>query len=83
MKQAYNQLQHDKEATGERVGYYLVKGDQRYFISEKVNEAALNKVCDKVLSDKVGWNYWIDYSYGRMIDGNIAWVNIDQTDRFI
>ena len=71
------------EAQCLRRGYYLVKGAARYFVSETVDEAALNRVCDRVLSDAKGWNYWVDYSHGPSVTGAPAWANIDQTDRFI
>ena len=83
MKAAYAQLQKEKEATCERRGFYLVKGESRYFISEKVDERALQRVCDSVLSDAKGWDYWIDYSMGLDISRRVAWANIDQTDRFV
>ena len=71
------------EATCERPGYYLVKGGERHFISETVSEPALNRVCNRVLSEKKGWDYWVDYSFGRDVHGNVAWANLDQTARFI
>jgi hypothetical protein len=67
-------------------GYWLVRDSDksRFFISANINEGALNKVCDRVLSDKDGWGYWIDRSLGMNIQGtHIAWVNIDHTDLFI
>ena len=68
---------------GLRQGYYLVKGESRHYISATVSEHALNRVATRVLSDKVGWNYWVDYSHGADVFGNPAWANIDQTDRFL
>lgn len=64
-------------------GYYVVKGDHRYFVSTNVNEPALNRVCEKVCSDTKGWNYWVDYCHGPDVHGNPAWANVDMTDRFI
>ena len=75
--------ERERERARTRPGYYLVKGDARYFISESVNPAALNRVADKVLSDRAGWNYWIDYLHGRDIRGNPHWSNVDQSDHFI
>jgi hypothetical protein len=71
------------EAAGTRRGYYLVKGDTRHFVSENVNEISLNRVADRVLSDAKGWDYWVDYSYGKDVHGNPSWCNVDCTDKFI
>ena len=70
---------------GQRRGYYLVRvsDNQRFFISSEVNTLALEHECNRVLSDKTGWDYWIDFSLGLDVAGNPAWVNIDQTDAFI
>lgn len=73
----------DAEWLGLRRGYYLVKNGERHFVSETVSESALNRVCNRVLSESKGWDYWIDYSHGPDVFGNPAWANIDQTDRFI
>ena len=64
-------------------GYYLVKNDERYFVSEHINETALNRVCNKVLSDRVGWDYWVDYLHGFDVHGARHWSNVDQSDRFL
>jgi hypothetical protein len=66
-----------------RPGYYLVKGDVRHFVSESVNEPALNRVANKVLSDAKGWDYWVDYLHGVDVKGNPHWSNVDHTDKFI
>ena len=79
----YKTRNAELEAQCLRPGYYLVKGDKRYFVSVDVSESALNQVCDRVLSDAKGWDYWIDYSYGPSVNGGPAWANIDYTDRFI
>lgn len=71
------------EQACKRPGYYLIKGDARYFVSEHVNEKALNRVADRVLSDKTGWGYWVDYLHGPDVHGNPHWSNVDHTDRFI
>ena len=64
-------------------GYYLVlpSGD-RHWIGETIHEAArvIEKACDKYLSAKDGWQYWIDYCHGYDVKGNLAWVNMDQSD---
>jgi hypothetical protein len=73
----------EQEALGLRRGYYLVKGDARHFIAEEIDEPALNRVADRVLSDAKGWSYWIDYSHGADVHGNPAWSNLDHTDRFL
>lgn len=65
-------------------GFYLVRESdrQRFFVSSTVDCAALEKVCDKVLSDS-DYQYWIDYCFGLDVNRCIAWANIDQTDRFL
>lgn len=73
----------EQEAAGTRPGYYLVKGDARYFVSDTVNEPALNRVCNRVLSDSKGWTYWIDYLHGPDVFGAPHWSNVDHTDRFV
>lgn len=72
-----------QESNGTRRGYYLVKNNVRHFISESVNPAALNRVASRVLNDRAGWGYWIDYSHGADVNGNAAWSNLDHTDSFI
>ena len=65
-------------------GFYLVTPDQqRRFISATVNPQALEALCDRHLTAETGWEYWIDYLIGPDVKGAPAWVNIDQTDRFI
>ena len=66
-------------------GYWLVRDCDmaRYSISEHINEPALNRVCNQVLSDKTGWGYWVDRCLGRDIKGNVAWANWDWTDKFL
>lgn len=66
-------------------GFWLVRNCDRarYFISEYISEPALNRVCNRVLSDKTGWGYWIDRCHGRDVHGNVAWSNMDWTDQFI
>lgn len=76
-------VRREQENDGTRPGYYLVKGGARYFISESVNPAALDRVADRVLSDRAGWNYWIDYLHGPDINRTPHWSNVDQSDRFI
>jgi len=67
-----------------QTGYYLVTPDgDRRFISHTVNVRALEKLCDRHLSEKTGWDYWIDYLHGIDVNGALAWSNLDQTDRFI
>lgn len=65
-------------------GYWLVRESdkQRFFISEKVNLGALERLCDRVLSDAVGWAYWIDYCYGLDVKGCVQWENLDLQDHF-
>lgn len=67
-------------------GYYLVlpSGD-RYWLGEAINDAAraIDKSCDKYLSDNDGWQYWVDYCYGYDVKGNLAWSNADHTDAIL
>ena len=75
-----------KEITaGYRKGYWLVRESdkQRFYISLHVSEYDLYKVAHKVLSDKTGYDYWIDYSSGLDVNGAVAWDNIDYTDKFM
>lgn len=64
-------------------GYYLVlpSGD-RHWLGEATYDAAraIDKACDKYLSDKDGWQYWVDYCYGYDVYNKFAWTNVDQTD---
>jgi len=70
---------------GTAYGYYLVRAsdNQRFFISKTVCLLSLGEVAEKVLSDKHGWDYWIDKSSGTDVDGRAAWSNVDFTDRFV
>ncbi len=67
-------------------GYYLVlpSGD-RHWIGETIHEAAraMDKVCDKYLSAKEEWQYWVDYCHGYDVKGNLAWTNVDQSDTIL
>ena len=67
-------------------GYYLAlpNGD-RHWLGEAINDAAraIDQACDKHLSDKNGWQYWVDYCYGYDVKNNLAWANIDQTDSLL
>lgn len=64
-------------------GYYIVlpSGD-RHWLGEATYDAAraIDKACDKHLSSKDGWQYWIDYCYGYDVKGNLSWANADQSD---
>lgn len=66
-------------------GYYLVRCSDRsrFFISEGVSVAALENVANKTLSDKHGFDYWVDYCIGYDINGVLAWSNLDHSDNFI
>ena len=67
-------------------GYYLVlhNGD-RHWIGETIHKAAraIDKARDEYLSDKYGWQYWVDYCYGYDVKGNLAWANVDQSDSIL
>lgn len=74
-----------EKVVGQERGYYLVRehDGQRFFISKVVDASALERVCKTALSEKTGLGYWIDLSLGLDTSGAPAWVNLDQTDRFI
>ena len=67
-------------------GYYLAlpSGD-RHWLGEAINDAArvVDQVCDKHLRAEDGYEYWIDYCQGYDVKGNLAWVNVDQTDTIL
>lgn len=64
-------------------GYYLVTPDgERRFISATLNPDALNRLCDKHLTEETGWRYWIDRCLGVTVDQRPAWANWDHTDIF-
>lgn len=67
-----------------RRGYYLVRESdrQRFFVSEGVSLTALESTASRVLSDALGWNYWIDRCLGLDVHGRAAWVNLDVSDHF-
>jgi hypothetical protein len=74
----------EKEANHTRKGFYLVlPSGARHFISESVNPSALERLCDKHLTEATGWEYWIDYSLGVDVEGNPAWVNLNLSYRFL
>ena len=75
--------EHDK-FFGYAYGFYLVveSTQERHFISKVVDIKALDEVAEKVLNDTVGWDYWIDKSLGKDVEGKAAWVNLDQSWRF-
>lgn len=65
-------------------GYYLVTPDhERRFISATINLKALERMCDRYLTEKTGWQYWVDYLHGPDVFGNPAWSNVDHTDSFL
>ena len=86
-KSILNRIKKNREKEQEysycRMGYWLVRDfdGQRFFVSEKVDEQALEKVCNNVLTDS--YKYWIDYCFGFDVQGIPAWSNIDQIDQFI
>ena len=68
--------------TGVR-GYYIVlPNSDRHWLGEAINDAAraIDQACDKYLSDKGGWQYWVDYCHGYDVKGDLAWANADQSD---
>lgn len=65
-------------------GYYLVRESdkKRFFISTYIDSYAFESLAEDVLSDETGYEYWIDYSYGKDVKGNPAWDNLDHQDKF-
>lgn len=63
-------------------GYYLKIKDNFHYIASDIDVEALETVAARVLNDKTGYNYWIDYSHGLDNTGRIAWSNLDFTDKF-
>lgn len=64
-------------------GYYLVlpNSDRHWLGGDKYTAAkALEKACDKYLSDKTGYNYWVDWCYGYDVHHALAWDNMDHSD---
>ncbi len=79
------ELELQAQEQGIAIGYYLVRESDkaRFYISKVVDTYALEKVADKVLSDKTGYDYYVDYSFGADLQGKPAWMNLDLTDRFL
>jgi len=69
---------------GVQPGYYMVRQSDRarFFISKKPCARSLERAAAKHLSEKVGWDYWIDHSLGLDVEGRIAWHNVDCEDAF-
>jgi hypothetical protein len=57
---------------GQCRGFYLVRASdgQRRFIANAVDGIALQRSCERHLNDAVGWDCWIDSSYGLDVHGN-------------
>lgn len=72
----------DKAACIKPGYYFKYAAGNPVFISAKINLEALEKVADKILNDKIGYEYWIDYSSGIDTAGNPAWANMDYSDDF-
>ena len=85
LKALKNHEQKQLAATGILRGYYLIRSSDgaRFYISKDVDVVALERVADKALSDKTGYEYTIGYSHGLDVHGNHAWSQFDHTDRFI
>ena len=86
MSFARQYAQHTKRqqaAANKLHGYYLVKesDDSRHYISASADRAALERVCDKVLTD-TDFDYWVDRYYGADVNGCASWANVDLTDLF-
>lgn len=67
-----------------RKGYWLVRESDkaRFFISEYKSISALEQVANKVLNDKTGYDYWIDYCLGLDVNKTPAWSNMDHSNSF-
>lgn|SRR5574343_752232 len=76
--------QKEEELNLCRKGYWLVRESdcKRFFISEYVSLYELEKVAEKHLNDKTGYEYWIDYCLGLDVNKVPAWSNIDQVELF-
>lgn len=83
-KIAKEQRQQEIEG-GYARGYWLVRNSdkERFYIGKYVNPAALERVANKVLDDKHGYGYWIDWCLGLDFAGRAAWTNLDFSDRFL
>lgn len=67
-------------------GYYLVLPNRdRHWIGESLADAArnINKLCDKCLTAETNWEYWVDYCFGYDVHNNLAWSNLDYSDRIL
>ena len=67
-------------------GYYLVLPNKnRHWMGETEHAAAkaLDKMCDKYLTESTGWEYWIDWCMGYDVRGKLAWANVDQADTIL
>lgn len=85
LKRVHKAREQREIEQGHRQGYWLVRESdkERFYISERICSYSLEKVADKVLNDKTGWNYWIDYCMGLDVTGRVAWRNMDCSDSFI
>lgn len=68
-----------------QIGYYLVRESdkERFFISKEISPPALHRVARENLSEKHGYDYWVDYYHGLDVSSREHWTNIDQTDYFL
>jgi hypothetical protein len=67
-----------------KLGYYLIRqSDQSmYYVSADINPAALERVCDRVLNDRHGYDYTVRRFCGLDIDGREWWAYA-QEERFM
>lgn len=79
------QRELEQENNLSRVGYWLVRSSDkaRFYISKDIDCNKLEQVCNKVLTEKTGYDYWVDYCLGLDITGRTACCNIDQSDSFM
>ena len=66
-------------------GFYLVRKSDgmRFFITEDIDHRKFERVAERALNDRVGWDYWVDRCLGLDVKGAPAWVNLDWTDAFL
>lgn len=66
-------------------GYYFSKDDQLHYISDDINPRALSRICDRVLNDRVGYNFTVLYFHGYSNDKlrTPQWANNTFCEQFL
>lgn len=78
----------EDKINGSAPGYYIVlepenSPSERFFISAFPNVPTFEKLCSKVLSDAFKGDWWVARSFGFDINGDIAWSELDCTEKFV